>query len=75
MSGQTDNVTGDSPGVVAPASGDWHLRPDSPCRNAAQPLPREIPTVYRVTQEWAGQGQATERLDAGADIGAFGSKS
>jgi len=72
--GQTANLTSSNPGVMDPANGDWHLRPDSPCRNAAQPLAKEIPPAYWVTQQWAGLGQGEERPDAGADIGALGGK-
>ena len=70
--GAADNLTGDQPGVVDPAEGDWHLRPDSPCRNAAQPLPASIPAAYRPTRQWAGLGTWAERPDAGKDIGALG---
>jgi hypothetical protein len=64
-------VTGNDPGFTDPASGDFRLRSDSPCRGAARPLPPAVPNPHAATRQYR-HPQTSEPRPAGADLGAVG---
>ena len=56
------------PGLVAPASGDYHLQPTSPCIDAGNPAAANVGTLDldRQSRLWDGDGNGQARVDCGA---------
>jgi hypothetical protein len=65
-------IAGELPGFVDDAGFDFHLRDDSPCRDAAGPLAAGLPAEHAVIAEFGQMpGGSPRAVDGAADVGAF----
>lgn len=73
VTGAENLITGTDPGFTSFASGDYSLKPESPCVDKAMPRAEALAQDFEVVKQYVLHQKSTARIRAGAalDLGAF----